>query len=84
MPGQQQNPQMKMMLYLMPIVFFFVLYNVPSGLLIYWIFSNLLTMVQQIIINKYVMAKKAVEEAMTLEKEKNQRPVITPPKKKKK
>jgi len=61
MPGQQSNSQMKMMLYVMPIVFFFVLYNVPSGLLIYWIFSNLLTLVQQIIINRYIIAKKAEE-----------------------
>jgi YidC/Oxa1 family membrane protein insertase len=59
LPGQQSNPQMKMMLYVMPIVFFFILYNVPSGLLIYWIFSNLLTLVQQVIINRYVMAKRA-------------------------
>ncbi|MDR0504143.1 MAG: membrane protein insertase YidC [Treponema sp.] len=58
-PGQQTNAQMKMMLYVMPIVFFFILYDVPSGLLIYWIFSNLLTMAQQVIINKYVMAKRA-------------------------
>jgi len=61
MPGQQSNTQMKMMLYIMPIVFFFVLYDVPSGLLIYWIFSNLLTMVQQLVINRYIMAKRAQE-----------------------
>ncbi|MCL2211304.1 MAG: membrane protein insertase YidC [Treponema sp.] len=61
MPGQQSNTQMKMMLYVMPIVFFFVLYNVPSGLLIYWIFSNLLTLAQQLIINKYVIKKKAAQ-----------------------
>ncbi|WP_461246497.1 membrane protein insertase YidC [Treponema sp. R6D11] len=59
MPGQQSNSQAKMMMYAMPIVFFFVLYNVPSGLLIYWIFSNLLTLVQQLIINRYIIAKKA-------------------------
>ncbi|MCL2209906.1 MAG: membrane protein insertase YidC [Treponema sp.] len=58
MPGQQSNAQMKMMLYVMPIVFFFILYDVPSGLLIYWIFSNVLTLVQQIIINKYIVKKK--------------------------
>jgi YidC/Oxa1 family membrane protein insertase len=52
-PDQQNNTQMKMMLYVMPIVFFFILYDVPSGLLIYWIFSNLLTLVQQLVINKY-------------------------------
>ena len=76
MPGQQSNAQMKMMLYVMPIVFFFILYDVPSGLLIYWIFSNILTMVQQVIINKYVMAKRA--------KEPPPQPVIAPVKKKKK
>jgi YidC/Oxa1 family membrane protein insertase len=61
------------MLYVMPIVFFFILYNVPSGLLIYWIFSNVLTLVQQVIINKYILAKKA--QAVP-------EPVIAPGKKK--
>ncbi|MDR1836519.1 MAG: membrane protein insertase YidC, partial [Treponema sp.] len=73
MPGQQSNNQMKIMLYVMPIVFFFILYNVPSGLLIYWIFSNILTLVQQVIINKYILAKKA--QAVP-------EPVIAPGKKK--
>ena len=73
MPGQQSNNQMKIMLYVMPIVFFFILYNVPSGLLIYWIFSNMLTLVQQVIINKYILAKKA--QAVP-------EPVIAPGKKK--
>jgi YidC/Oxa1 family membrane protein insertase len=78
MPGQQSNPQMKMMLYVMPIVFFFILYNMPSGLLIYWIFSNILTLVQQVIINKYNIAKKAQQEAQA-----EAQPVIAPKKKKK-
>jgi YidC/Oxa1 family membrane protein insertase len=61
-PGQQPSGgQMKMMLYVMPIVFFFILYDVPSGLLIYWIFSNILTLVQQLIINRYIKAKKEAE-----------------------
>ncbi|MCL2243981.1 MAG: membrane protein insertase YidC [Treponema sp.] len=77
MPGQQSNTQMKMMMYVMPIVFFFILYDVPSGLLIYWIFSNILTMVQQVIINKYVMAKRAKEPPPAPT-------VIAPAKKKKK
>ncbi|MDR1231957.1 MAG: membrane protein insertase YidC, partial [Spirochaetaceae bacterium] len=34
-PDTANNKQMKMMLYFMPIIFFFVLYNVPSGLLVY-------------------------------------------------
>ena len=62
-PDQQGNTQMKMMLYVMPIVFFFILYDVPSGLLIYWIFSNVLTMVQQVSINKYLAPKRAAAKA---------------------
>jgi YidC/Oxa1 family membrane protein insertase len=77
MPGQQSNSQAKMMMYAMPIIFFFVLYNLPSGLLIYWIFSNLLTLAQQLIINKYVMAQKANQPA-------EPEPKIVPGKKKKK
>jgi YidC/Oxa1 family membrane protein insertase len=62
-PDQQANAQMKMMLYVMPIAFFFILYDVPSGLLIYWIFSNLLTMVQQVAINKYLAPRRAAAAA---------------------
>jgi YidC/Oxa1 family membrane protein insertase len=75
-PGQQMNNQMKMMLYIMPLVFFFILYDVPSGLLIYWIFSNILTLVQQVMINRYILAKRVQEQ--------EQQPVIAPGKKKNK
>lgn len=44
-----QAGQMKMMTYMLPVVFFFVLYNMPSGLLVYWIFSNLLQVGQQVL-----------------------------------
>ncbi|MDR2159688.1 MAG: membrane protein insertase YidC [Treponema sp.] len=65
-PDQQGNAQMKMMLYVMPVVFFFILYDVPSGLLIYWIFSNLLTLVQQLVINRYLApARRAQALAQT-------------------
>jgi YidC/Oxa1 family membrane protein insertase len=77
-PDQQGNSQMKMMLYVMPVVFFFILYDVPSGLLIYWIFSNVLTMVQQVVINKYLAPKRAAQAAAQAE------PVIAPRRKKKK
>lgn len=56
----QSQSQMKFMMYGMPIFFFFILYNVPSGLLIYWIVSNVLQMVQQLLINSY-MKKKRLE-----------------------
>jgi YidC/Oxa1 family membrane protein insertase len=78
-PDTANNKQMKMMLYFMPIIFFFVLYNVPSGLLVYWIMSNVLTMVQQLAINKYMKQRKA---ALGLSSE-PQKTVIAKPKKKK-
>jgi YidC/Oxa1 family membrane protein insertase len=56
--GQSQT-QMKMMMYGMPIVFFFVLYDAPSGLLVYWIASNVLTTVQQVIINRIIHKHRA-------------------------
>jgi YidC/Oxa1 family membrane protein insertase len=74
-PDQKGNAQMKMMLYFMPAMFFFILYNVPSGLLLYWIMSNVLTMVQQLTINKYLARKKAAAVPVP-------EPVIAPRKKK--
>lgn len=58
-PGMnQQNSQMKIMMYGMPLIFFFLFYDAPAGLLLYWTFSNILTLLQQIIINKMMHAKK--------------------------
>ncbi|GHU49708.1 membrane protein insertase YidC [Spirochaetia bacterium] len=86
-PGQGgSGTQMKVMLYLMPIVFFFILYDVPSGLLIYWIMSNLLTLVQQLIIMKYFVAPKKAAMA-ELANSDTTKPIIAKPfgqKKKKK
>jgi YidC/Oxa1 family membrane protein insertase len=76
-PDQKGNSQMKMMLYIMPIVFFFVLYDMPSGLLIYWILSNVLTLVQQLTLNKYLLKRKAQQEPAEA------RPVIAPRRKRK-
>ena len=56
-PGQSAS-QMKLMMYGMPIMFFFVLYDVPSGLLLYWIVSNVLTILQQVIINNMLKNHK--------------------------
>ncbi|MDR0376320.1 MAG: membrane protein insertase YidC [Spirochaetaceae bacterium] len=75
-PDQQTNSQMKMMLYIMPVMFFFILYNVPSGLTVYWIMSNLLSLIQQLLINKYLVKKRA---DMGIQ---SPAPVIAPKKKK--
>ena len=47
----------KMFTYFMPIMFFFVLYNAPSGLILYWTVMNLVTMLQQQITNKIKKAQ---------------------------
>jgi YidC/Oxa1 family membrane protein insertase len=58
-PQSGQNAsQMKLMMFGMPIMFFFVLYDVPSGLLIYWIVSNVLTIGQQMVINDMLKKHK--------------------------
>ncbi|WP_147613415.1 membrane protein insertase YidC [Treponema pectinovorum] len=50
----QSNTQMKLMMYGMPILFFFLFYNAPSGLLLYWTVSNLIQLGQQLFINSKI------------------------------
>ena len=77
-PAQMGNPMMmKMMLYVMPAVFFFILYDMPSGLLVYWIMSNILTMGQQVILNRFMARKKALAAAAAPPE--TPKPVIVPP-----
>ncbi|MBO4394177.1 MAG: membrane protein insertase YidC [Spirochaetales bacterium] len=48
----QGGGMMKFMTYGMPIIFFFILYSAPSGLLLYWSAQNALAMIQQVYTNK--------------------------------
>ena len=50
--------QMKLMMYGMPIFFFFILYNMASGLVIYWTMQNVLSIFQQLYINQKRKKKK--------------------------
>lgn len=59
-PGSgQSQATMKFMMYGMPLMFFFLFYNAPSGLLLYWLTSNILQIFQQLIINKLMAEKRA-------------------------
>ncbi len=60
------------MTYGMPILFFFILYNAPSGLLVYWSISNVLSIIQQIYTNRKKVAgyKKEIEEKDALKAQK--------------
>lgn len=75
--GGQNAGQMKFMLYAMPIIFFFILYDVSSGLLVFWIASNILTIGQQIVINKFIHNKRQSSKASSPQ------PVLAPGKGKK-
>ena len=74
----QSAGMMKFMTYGMPLMFFFLFYNAPSGLLLYWTVSNIFQMGQQIVINK-IMAEKKAELAGNVSKQKT-----LPPKAKRK
>ena len=42
------------MMYGLPSIFFFILYEGPSGLFVYWIFQNMLQVVQQQFVNRHL------------------------------
>lgn len=60
-----QEGMMKFMTYGMPIIFFFVLYNAPSGLLVYWTCTNIISIGSQVYVNK----KKGQQFKLELQKE---------------
>ena len=54
---------MKFMTYGMPLMFFFVLYSAPSGLILYWSVMNGISIIQQIYTNKKKKAEQQEEVA---------------------
>jgi YidC/Oxa1 family membrane protein insertase len=60
----EQKMQQKMMTYMMPIMMLFVLWGAPAGLLLYWFFGNVVSFVQQFIINKLNQKSEDVPEAV--------------------
>ncbi|GJM17037.1 MAG: membrane protein insertase YidC [Thermodesulfobacteriota bacterium] len=59
MGGENMQLQMKLMQY-MPIIFVFLFWNLPSGLVLYWTVSNILSIAQQVYVNRKVMALQGV------------------------
>jgi YidC/Oxa1 family membrane protein insertase len=52
-PTGGMNSQMKIMTFGLPFIFLFMLYEMPSGLMVYWCVQNILTVVQQWFINTH-------------------------------
>jgi YidC/Oxa1 family membrane protein insertase len=48
----EQQMQQKMMTYFMPVMMLWVMWAAPSGLLLYWFSGNIVSFVQQMIINR--------------------------------
>ncbi len=47
------DPTQRRMFLIMPLVFGFIFKDMPSGLVLYWLVQNILTIVQQMIMNKW-------------------------------
>jgi YidC/Oxa1 family membrane protein insertase len=58
--GMEMNPQMRMMMYVMPLAFGFIFFLLPSGLNLYYATTNVATIPQQILIARE--RRKAQEE----------------------
>ena len=53
-----QGQQQKIMMMLMPIIFLFIFWNMPSGLVLYWTLQNLFQVAHQVYTNKKTDQKK--------------------------
>jgi YidC/Oxa1 family membrane protein insertase len=58
-PGQDQ-PGMKMMTYMMPIMFMLIMNNLPSGLTYYYFLANLITWIQNLVSKRFIDADKVL------------------------
>lgn len=58
--NQTQNAaqsQMKMMMYMMPLMSVYFGFQFPAAIGIYWIFNNVFTVVQEVVLTKYIRKK---------------------------
>ena len=62
--SQSADNRMKYLPYIMMAFFFFILYNMPSGLVLYWTVQNILTVVQMLV-QKYFSDRKKKMQAAT-------------------
>lgn len=74
-PNATTDPTQKTMLYIMPVFFAYISATVPSGLALYWVTMNIVSIFQQLFINKRLankeLANKANKEKSLTKKEKS-------------
>ena len=61
-----QDPNQKMMMNIMPVMFIFILYNFAAGLSLYWFISNLVQILLQTFLNKRVKEEGGTQGAPRL------------------
>ena len=76
--SQPVNPSMKGMMYMMPVLSTWIAFSVPAGVGLYWFYSNVIALVQNVVVNKVYnpreMAEKAKRETEEqLERERQER-----------
>ena len=60
-PQANVDPSQQRMMYMMPLVFGFMFYQLPSGLVLYYLTGNLINMGQQMFFNRTDAARAAVQ-----------------------
>jgi YidC/Oxa1 family membrane protein insertase len=63
----EQQMQQKMMMYVMPLMMLWVMWGAPAGLLLYWFFGNIVSFVQQFIINRLNKTNEPPKEEKAVE-----------------
>lgn len=63
-PGGDSMPGMKMMMYIMPVMFLFIFNDYASGLSYYYFLSLLITILQTWFIRRFIIDEKKVREEM--------------------
>ncbi len=61
--SKNMDPTQRNMMYIMPLVFVVILYQLPAGLMLYWNISNIWQIFQTMIINK-ILEREEKEEAL--------------------
>lgn len=61
----EQQMQQKMMTYFMPVMMLWIMWSAPAGLLIYWLFGNIVSFAQQIVINRINKPNEPPKEEIT-------------------
>jgi YidC/Oxa1 family membrane protein insertase len=57
------DPTQAKIMQFMPLIFLFFFLNAPAGLVIYWLMNNILSIVQQLVVNRSRQLEAAKAEA---------------------